>query len=98
MIRAKFHTIGGEILLAACDCELFGKKINDESGISLNLQGKFYDGAEVTEEEFCNMLAQATSANLVGQKVVGIAVKHNEVDPESVKEVAGVPHALLFYM
>ncbi len=98
MIRAKFHNIGGEILLAACDLELFGKTIDDPTGLSLNMQGGFYDGPEVTEEEFCNMLAQATSANLVGERVVKIAVQQNEIDPENVKEVAGVPHALLFTM
>ena len=83
MIRAKFHNQGGEILLAACDRELFGKVLEDESGICLNLRGSFYDGPEVTEEEFCNMLAQATSANLVGERVIAIAVRLEEVEPET---------------
>ena len=51
MIRAKFHNQGGEILLAACDCDLFGKVLEDESGLCINLRGSFYDGPEVTEEE-----------------------------------------------
>ena len=97
MIKAKFHNIGGEILLAACDCDIFGKVLED-SEVVLNLTGAFYDGPEVSEEEFCNMLAQATSANLVGPKVVDIAVKQSEIEPSNVKEIAGVPHALLFYM
>jgi hypothetical protein len=97
MIRAKFHKIGGEVLLAACDCEIFGKVIEDAE-IVLNLSGSFYDGPEVDEDEFSNMLAQATSANLVGRKVVEIAIRQNEVEPANVREVAGVPHALLFYM
>jgi hypothetical protein len=97
VIRAKFHNVGGERLLAACDCEVFGKIIED-SEIVLDLTGRFYDGPEVSEEEFRNMLAQATSANLVGKKAVSIAVEQSEVELTNVMEIAGVPHALLFYM
>ncbi len=97
MIRAKLHLIGGEALLAACDAELFGNCLEDDSGFSISLKG-FYDGGEATEDEFGGMLAQATSANLVGAKTVGVAVRLKLVDPDNVREVAGVPHALLFQM
>ncbi len=97
MIRAKLHLVGGEALLAACDSELFGKCLEDDSGFRISIKD-FYDGGEVTEDEFGEMLAQATSANLVGAKTVNVAAKRKLVDPDKVKEVAGVPHALLFLM
>jgi len=97
VIRAKFHKIGGERLLAACDCEVFGKVLEDAE-VVLNLGGSFYDGPEVNEDEFRAMLAQATSANLVGKTVVSIAVEQSEVEQANVREIAGIPHALLFYI
>jgi len=98
MIRAKLHLIGGEALLAACDADLFGSCLEDDSGVKINLKGSFYDGAEVSEEEFKNMLCQSTSANLVGPKTVALAVELQIVEQENVLEVNGVPHALVFQM
>jgi hypothetical protein len=98
MIRVRFHRVGGEVLLAACDSELFGRCLEDESGLSLRLKGSFYEGDEVNEEEFAGMLAQVTSANLVGERTVRIAKEKNLISKDGVLVIAGVPHALLFYM
>ena len=97
MINAKFHRQGSEILLAACDSELSGKCFEtDEQKLDLGIE--FYNGEEVTEEEFCSMLVQATSANLVGPRTVELAVKMETVHPDSVIEICGVPHAMFFNM
>ena len=96
MIRARFHRVGGEILLAACDSELYGKCLEDDSGLRVSLAGDFYAGSEVTEEEFCGMLVQATSANLVGERTVKAAVEQEFIHQDGVLLVGGVPHALLF--
>ncbi len=97
MIIAKFHRSGGEILLAACDSELKGKCFETDE-LKLDMGIEFYNGEEVTEEEFCGMLVQATSANLVGPRVIEVAVKENMVHPDSVQEICGVPHAMFFCM
>lgn len=97
MIIAKFHRSSGEILLAACDSELFGKCLETDE-LKMDLGNEFYNGEEVTEEEFCGMLAQATSANLVGPRVIELAVKENMVHPDSVLDICGVPHAMFFCM
>ena len=97
MIIARFHRSSGEILLAACDSELIGKCFETED-IKLDLGIEFYNGEEVTEDEFCGMLAQATSANLVGPRVIELAVKENMVHPDAVIEICGVPHAMFFSM
>ena len=98
MIKAKLHLIGGEALLAACDVDLFGTVIEDDSGVTINLKGSFFDGTDVDKEEFCNMLCQCTSANLVGKDTVAIAVELKLVEPENIKDLKGVPHALVFQM
>jgi len=103
MIIAKFHRQGGELLLAACDSELFGKCLesnSDESAeeLKLDLGTEFFNGEKVDEDEFCSMLVQATSANLVGSKTVELAVKMEMVHPDSVMEICGVPYAMFFCM
>ncbi|MCK5024304.1 MAG: DUF424 family protein [Thermoplasmata archaeon] len=95
MIIAKFHRQSGEVLLAACDSELFGKCLESED-LKLDLGTEFFNGEKVDEGEFCSMLVQATSANLVGPRTIKLAVKMEMVHPEAVIEICEVPHAMFF--
>ena len=97
MIIAKFHRSSGEILLAACDSELAGKCFETDD-LKLDLGIEFYNGDKVTEDEFCSMLVQATSANLVGPKCIELAVKMETVHPDAVIDICGVPHAMFINM
>ena len=97
MIIASFHKTGSEILLAACDAELHGKRL-EEDEIILDLGSAFFDGNQVSEEEFLGMLAQATSGNLVGRRAVNLAIKAECIHPDAVVEICSVPHALFFCM
>ncbi len=93
MIMAVFHRQGGELMLAACDSDIYGQCFEDEL-LKLDLGSGFYKGEEVTEEEFRGMLAQATSANLVGSRCVAIAIELEMVHPDAVLTICGQPHAL----
>ena len=84
-------------MLAACDSELAGKCLETDD-LKLDLGIEFYNGEKVTEDEFCNMLVQATSANLVGPKCIELAVKMEPVHPDAVIEICGVPHAMFINM
>ncbi len=97
MIIAGFHTKGAEFILAACDSELLGKKLEDSDTV-MDLATDFFDGDEVTEDEFRGMLARATSANLVGKTVVRIAVEEGCIHPDAVGHVGGTPFAIFFCM
>lgn len=95
MIIARFHRQSGEMLLAACDEELFGKCLESDE-LKLDMGSSFFDGEKVTDEEFCGMLAQATSANLVGQRAIALAIEQGYVHSDAVLIVCGVPHAIFF--
>jgi hypothetical protein len=97
MIVAAFHKTGSEILLAACDASLHGKRLEEED-IVMDLGSAFFDGNHVSEEEFLGMLAQATSGNLVGKKTVELAIKAECIHPDAAVEICGVPHAMFFCM
>ena len=97
MITAIFHRSGSENILAACDTELIGKDL-DGGDMHIDLGSPFFRGNPVSEDEFRAMLAQATSANIVGSTVVRIAIEAHHIHPDAVAEICGIPYAMFFCM
>ncbi len=79
-------------MVAACDSEILGKKLED-SVYQLDVREDFYKGEVVGEEDFLQALSNATIANLVGNKIVETAMKHGFVDSANTISVKGVKHA-----
>lgn len=97
MFRMRVYREEGEVLLAASDEDVVGETLQGE-GVSLSVEASFY-GEEVADAEtVLRQLRTCTMANLVGEEVVALAVEHGHVDPDSVAEVGGVPHAQLAQM
>jgi hypothetical protein len=97
MIALRIYRQRGEVLLAACDKELMGKTFR-EGGLKLDVCSAFYEGEEANEEMLLNRLKNATIANLVGERTVGVATKHGLVDEDCVLRIEGVPHVQLVKM
>ena len=97
MISVRRHLTGGELLVAACDAALLGKRF-EEGELRLELLPGFYDGERVDRRLFLEVLSLATIANLAGEETVGAAVEAGLVDPECVIQIDGVPHAQLVRM
>jgi hypothetical protein len=91
-IRVKVHRRGGDVLIAACDNDLIGRKLK-EGELRLEVSDEFYGGDRGEEEMLLNRLAMATMANLVGENVCRIAVEHDFIERECVMTIEGVPHA-----
>lgn len=91
-VAAKEYRQGKERLLAACDEELLGRTLRD-NGVKFEVSPAFYDGDRITDEEFRAMLAHCTVANLVGERVVRLAIEAGLVDEENTMRIEGVPHA-----
>jgi len=97
MILAKVHVINGRKLVAACDSDLLGKKL-EENDLQLDLTGEFYKGEEVNEEKFIEIIKGAYTVNLVGKEAVDLGIKNGLIKKESIATVSGVPHAQAFVM
>ena len=80
------------IVLAVCDKELLGKKF-EEGNKQLDLASDFYEGEEKTEKETGDLMRNAYMINLVGDKSVGLAIKEEIVDKNSVMKIKDVPYA-----
>ncbi len=91
----RIYRVRGEVLLAACDRELLGKSF-EEGELHIDVKESFYFEAFVSEETFLNSIKTATIANLVGEKVVSLAIKNGYVEENGVIRIDGVPHAQMF--
>jgi hypothetical protein len=88
----KIHRIGGEVLLAACDEDLLGRRF-EEGALRIEVSESFYGGFKASLDELVEYMGEATIMNLVGKNVVSKAVEAGYVHPEAVIRISGVPHA-----
>lgn len=88
----KSYQQGVQRLVAACDEELLGTK-HSEGKLRLDVTPTFYDGLRVDADALQAYLRGCTVANLVGTRVVDLAITMGLVDPENVLRIGGVPHA-----
>ena len=92
-MHVKIHEHGRDHLLAACDEELLGKKLD-----GFIVSERFYGGELVGEEDFEALLKECTIANLIGENVIKVAKKKGLVREDGVIMVSGVPHAQIVRM
>jgi len=91
-ISLKIIRIRGEVMLAACDREILGKYF-EEGEFHIEVKEDFYHEVFVGRDTFVNALKTATIANLVGERVVKIAIEEGFVDEENVLRIQGIPYA-----
>ena len=92
MIYFKIHEQEGERLVAACDREIVGRTFS-EGVIQFKIDKKFYGTELIGVEDFIAVLNGATTANLMGDKVVDAAITNGFVDSDCVLEIEGIKHA-----
>lgn len=97
MISIKLYKKGSDLLIAACDEKLIGKKFT-EGKFQLDISKKFYDGKRIAKEGLKKLLEEATIANLVGDETIKCAIDIGLVDPDCVIKIKGIPHAQMVKM
>jgi hypothetical protein len=88
------------LLVSVCDPECLGETF-EEGPVSLDVTEEFYGGPEAEEadaEAVVDSLTRATTANIVGERAVKIAIEAGLVDEERVLEVEGTLHAQLLWL
>ncbi len=94
---AKLHESESEIVLAACDEELLGKRLKNDK-LEFHVSERFYGSKEVTKKELGEMLDKCTIANLVGQKVINVAKEKRVIEDKHVMRIGSIPHAQMIRM
>jgi len=93
----RVHLSGKERVVAACDAALVGKVLREGKVVlDLKAHAEFYKGKSASEEEVGKELRIATSANLVGERAVGVAKKMGLISGNEVQKVQGVPHVQIY--
>ena len=93
----KIHKAYREIV-AICDSDLIGKMF--EEGIKvLEVRETFYRGDEKSEQEIIEIMQdlakEDATFNIVGKKACNCALKAGIISKEGIKQVQGVPFALI---
>ena len=94
MFKFRVYRSGRETVLAACDEELVGREFR-EGKLRLRVEEGFYGTQTIQPAELAAQLRACTIANLVGERVVGLAVEQGLIAEQHVIWIGGVPHAQL---
>ncbi|MFH1222183.1 MAG: DUF424 family protein [Candidatus Micrarchaeota archaeon] len=94
----KIHNTKEGKIVAACDKELIGTVLEQKGGACMDLKTyrNFFVGELAAEEQLKAALRDFSSANLVGKKVVGIAVKERIVGKKDIKYINDVPYIQIY--
>jgi len=88
VVKTKF-----DILVAICDEDIVGKEIEIEKGFKVVANERFYKERLINESEALKLMQEATVGNLLGEKIVSLAIEKSIISPESVILIGGIPHA-----
>ena len=98
-IVMRVHRVRAEVVVAACDADLLDRELPvGTGGRTVKVTSHFYGERRVTEEELVWALQRATTANLLGEKVLAVAEQNGFVAPGGTIRLGGVPHANIFAM
>ncbi|NLA37906.1 MAG: DUF424 domain-containing protein [Methanomicrobiales archaeon] len=89
------HIPGAGEVVAACDSELLGVTLM-HGDVEIRITEGFYGTERATEEEVGRALAGATNANVIGKRVVALAIALGLVSEECCIIIGGIPHAQVF--
>ena len=86
---------GGGDVVAVCDRELHNQVLTDE-GRKVWIHESFYGNRLVDEEEVRAALDCACNINLMGERVVAIAITMGLLERSACICIGSVPHALIY--
>lgn len=94
LVYVSVRVVDDEVVVSACDAELLGRVLVDEErNIRYSVDPFFYKGELKTVEEALTFLSNATTGNLVGERIVRAAVEKGLIHPEAILVVEEVPIA-----
>ncbi len=85
---------GHELIVAVCDDDtLEGTFYCAERGIKIDVKKSFYGKKLGQKEDILSYMKDATILNLVGKKIVGIALSEGLISRECILEIGDTLHA-----
>ncbi|MCL7386941.1 MAG: DUF424 family protein, partial [Thaumarchaeota archaeon] len=91
------HSKTGETVVAVCDEELLGKKIEVSEGFTVEVSEAFYGGALIARDDLDKYIIQAKILNLLGETAVSYMVEKGVVPEGAVIRVGNIPHVQIYF-
>lgn len=89
----KIHKKDGRTVVAVCDDNLIGQKIED-GDLQLDLSSDFYKGTSYSDKVLVrDIMRNADILNVVGKVAVALAVEEGLIDKTHIITIKGIPHA-----
>ncbi len=98
-IYVKVYETQQGTILAMCDEELIGRQLKEGARLmDLKTYSNFYVGEKKSEKEVEEIVSKAKiySANVVGERAVGVLIKMGIVKEEEVMRIQQVPFVHLY--
>ncbi len=94
MFCCKVFKIEKNTVVAICDKELLGKAIRKDP--EFKVEKSFYFDKIVREKEAIDLIKNCTIANIIGKKIVKLAIDKKFITKENVIMIGDTPHAQFF--
>ncbi|MCD6479095.1 MAG: DUF424 family protein [Candidatus Diapherotrites archaeon] len=91
----KVHTAANKTVLAASDADIIGKTLMF-GDVEFHVSEAFYKGKKVSESELSKLLDEHNNINLIGEKVVSVALKKGLISERSIIKIQGIPHVQIY--
>jgi hypothetical protein len=89
------HSVTGEVIVAACDRGLLGKKIRISEKFETRVSEDFYMGRTANWEHVAKLIETATIVNLLGDEIVEAATAAGIVPEGACTTIGGIRHVQL---
>lgn len=88
----KVHKHPSEVIIAICDEEVLGKTFQGEK-LKITVNEGFYKG-DLVEEEFVRLnIGSYTILNMVGDRIIDLAISEGLISSDHVLEIGETKHA-----
>lgn len=82
-------------MISVCDAGLVGKILR-QGEIVLSLSGDYFQEEVIGVNKAADLLKKCSIANLVGEKIVALAISMGLAKEVSVKRICGTPFLMIF--
>ncbi|MEM2137325.1 MAG: DUF424 family protein [Candidatus Methanomethylicia archaeon] len=83
---------GKDFIVVACDAEILGMSFH-EGDLRIVVSREFYGGKLADEYEVLEFLKSASIGNIIGVRVVDIALRAGLIHRDAILYIGGQPHA-----
>lgn len=83
------------LMINVCDADLVGKTLT-QGEMVISLSRDYFQEEIIEKEKAADLLNKCSIANLVGEKIVALAISMGLAKEISVKRICGIPFLMIF--